>query len=87
MRLILSILVLLVLAAIVAVWLGVIDLNQTQQAKAPAISAGQAPAYEVKVNPLNVGTTTTNVQVPVVEMQTKQVEVPTITTGSDGNSQ
>ena len=63
LRAVLMLVALLILLAIGAVWLGLVDLNQTQQA--------QAPAFEVKVNPVNVGTTTTNVQ----------VEVPSVTVG------
>jgi hypothetical protein len=64
----LAIIVLIVLAAT-----GMVSLSQTQQA--------QAPAFDVKVKDINVGTTTQNVQVPTVGMETKQVEVPTVTVG------
>jgi cytochrome oxidase Cu insertion factor (SCO1/SenC/PrrC family) len=64
---------LLILLLIAAVWLGLVDLNQTQNA--------QAPKFEVKVNPVQVGTTTANVQTPTVEMKTRQVEVPSVTVG------
>jgi cytochrome oxidase Cu insertion factor (SCO1/SenC/PrrC family) len=67
LRAVLMIVALLILLAIGAVWLGLVDLSQTQQA--------QAPKFEVKVNPVNVGTTTTNVQ----------VEVPSVSVG--GNEQ
>jgi len=40
----------------------------------------------VTVKPVEVGTKTTNVQVPAVEMKQKQVEVPTVRVG-DGNQQ
>ena len=73
LRAVLMLVALLILLAIGAVWLGLVDLNQTQQA--------QAPAFEVKVNPVNVGTTTANVQAPSVEMKTRQVEVPSVTVG------
>jgi cytochrome oxidase Cu insertion factor (SCO1/SenC/PrrC family) len=73
LRAVLMIVALLILLAIGAVWLGLVDLNQTQQA--------QAPKFEVKVNPVNVGTTTTNVQAPSVEMKTRQVDVPTVSVG------
>jgi hypothetical protein len=63
LRAILLIVALIVLLVIGAVWLNLIDLNQTQSA--------QAPKFEVKVNPVEVGTTTTNVQ----------VEVPRVTVG------
>ena len=73
LRAVLMIVALLILLAIGAVWLGLVDLNQTQQA--------QAPKFEVKVNPVNVGTTTANIQTPSVEMKTKQVDVPTVSVG------
>ncbi len=57
LRAVLILVALVILLAIGAVWLGLIDLNQTRQA--------QAPQFEVKVNPVEVGTTTTNVQVEV----------------------
>lgn len=74
LRAVLMIVALLILVAIGAVWLGLVDLNQTQNA--------QAPKFEVKVNPVTVGTTTANVQTPTVEMKTRQVEVPSVTVGS-----
>jgi cytochrome oxidase Cu insertion factor (SCO1/SenC/PrrC family) len=73
LRALLIIIALLIVVAIGAVWLGLIDLNQTQTA--------QAPKFEVKVNPVQVGTTTANVQTPTVEMKTRQVDVPTVSVG------
>ena len=67
LRAILLIVALIVLLVIGAVWLGLVDLNQTQNA--------QAPKFEVKVNPVEVGTTTKNVQ----------FEVPSVSVG--GNEQ
>ena len=67
LRAILLIVALIILLAIGAVWLGLLDLNQTQNA--------QAPKFEVKVNPVEVGTTTKNVQ----------IEVPSVSVG--GNEQ
>jgi cytochrome oxidase Cu insertion factor (SCO1/SenC/PrrC family) len=61
LRAVLLIVALLVLLVIGAVWLGLLDLNQTQNA--------QAPKFEVKVNPVTVGTTTTNVQVEVPRVE------------------
>jgi hypothetical protein len=61
LRAILLIVALLILLVIGAVWLNLIDLNQTRNA--------QAPKFEVKVNPVTVGTTTTNVQVEVPRVQ------------------
>ncbi|MET1111350.1 MAG: hypothetical protein ABWX67_07490 [Allosphingosinicella sp.] len=68
LRAVLLLVALIILLGIGAVWLGLVDLNQTQNA--------QAPKFEVKVNPVTVGTTTTNVQ----------LEVPRVQVG-DGNVQ
>ena len=57
LRAVLMIVALLILLVIGAVWLGLVNLNQTQNA--------QAPKFEVKVNPVEVGTTTKNVQIEV----------------------
>jgi cytochrome oxidase Cu insertion factor (SCO1/SenC/PrrC family) len=57
LRAILLIVALIVLLVIGAVWFNLIDLNQTQSA--------QAPKFEMTVNPVEVGTTTKNVQVEV----------------------
>ena len=75
-RFILILAALAIIAAIVLTYTGMINLRQTQQA--------QAPKYEMDVKQVGIGTTTTNVTVPTVEMKTKQVEVPTVTI-SDGN--
>jgi hypothetical protein len=88
MRAVLMLLVVVILVALVLVATNVLDIRQKSPGEAPGVTAGKAPAYEVQVNPPRVGTTTTNVQVPVVEMKTKQVAVPTIGTGGGGgNSQ
>jgi cytochrome oxidase Cu insertion factor (SCO1/SenC/PrrC family) len=79
LRAVLLLIALLVLLLIGAVWLGLVDLNQTQTA--------QAPKFEVKVNPVEVGTTTANVQTPTVEMKTRQVEVPSVSVGDQANQQ
>ncbi|HLL32199.1 MAG TPA: hypothetical protein VK403_14520 [Allosphingosinicella sp.] len=76
LRAVLLIVALLILLVIGAVWLGLLDLNQTQNA--------QAPRFEVKVNPVTVGTTTANVQTPTVGMETRQVEVPSVSVGGGG---
>lgn len=68
LRAVLMLVALIILLVIGAVWLGLIDLNQTRTA--------QAPQFEVKVNPVEVGTTTTNVQ----------VEVPSVKVGDGGQA-
>jgi cytochrome oxidase Cu insertion factor (SCO1/SenC/PrrC family) len=78
MRALLLIVVLAILVGIALVLTGVISLQQTQVA--------QAPKFNLKVKDVSVGTTTTNVQMPAVEMKTKQVEVPKISV-TDQDSQ
>jgi hypothetical protein len=78
LRTLLLIVALLIIVVIALVATGVVDLRQTQHA--------QAPGYEVKVNDLELGTTTANVAVPTVEMKERQVELPAVTVDK-GNTQ
>jgi cytochrome oxidase Cu insertion factor (SCO1/SenC/PrrC family) len=78
MRALLILVALAILVVIGLVYTGVISLNQTRQA--------QAPAFDVKVKKVEMGTTTTNVTMPTVTTTTKQVETPTVRV-SDGNTQ
>ena len=73
LRAILLLIALAILVVIALAYTGVISLNQTQQ--------GQAPRFQVDVKDIDVGPTTRNVQVPAVEMQTKQIEVPSVSVG------
>jgi len=77
MRAILFILILGVVALLVAVATGFLDISQTREAKAPQISAsgsgvtaraGQAPAFDVETGSVSVGTRQANVQVPTVNV-------------------
>ena len=77
LRALLILIALAILVAIALVATGVVSLQQTQQA--------QAPGFDVKVRPVELGTTTTNVTVPAVTTTTKQVETPVVRVG-DGNS-
>ena len=70
MRALLILIALAILVAIALVFTGVVSLNQTREA--------QAPAFDVKVKKVEVGTATRNVQVPTVGTQTKQVDVPVV---------
>ncbi len=78
LRAILLIIALVIIAAIGATSLGLVSFTQTQGA--------QAPKIDVKVNDVDVGTTTANVQLPSVEMKSRQVEVPAVTVDK-GNTQ
>lgn len=76
-RAIILILILLVVAALIALATGFIDINQTRGAKAPQISAaengvtargGQTPAFDIQTGGVAVGTTQANVVVPTVKV-------------------
>lgn len=75
--------VLVAIAAIVGAFaFGLIDINQTKETKLPeiAVEGGQAPAFDVKTAKVDVGTTTTSVELPKVEVGTtkEQVKLPTV---------
>ena len=83
MRAIILVLILAVVALIIAVQTGFLDIRQTRGAEAPEISAngsgvtaagGQAPAFDVETGKVAVGTRPQNVtvQVPTVEVQSPQ---------------
>ena len=74
MRAVLLILMLAVVALIVLVATGLIDINQTRPAEAPSVSVngngitatgGQTPAFDVETGTVSVGTNQANVTVPV----------------------
>lgn len=69
LRKFLLLLALLVLVGIGLVWTNVIDLNYNRGAEAP---------IEVKVNPVEVGTSNATVQVPVVNTETRHVQTPAL---------
>ena len=80
MRAILLILIVAVVAVIIAVATGFLDLRQTRSAEAPDIDAsrngvtasgGQTPAFEVETGTVSVGAqpANVNVQVPVPRLQ------------------
>ena len=80
MRAIILILILAVVALIIALQSGFLDIRQTRGASAPEISAdgngltatgGQAPAFDVETGKVAVGSQDRNVtvQVPTIEVQ------------------
>ena len=78
MRAILFILILAVVAALVLLGTGLIDINQTRPATVPDVAAtgsgvtasgGQTPAFDIETGSVAVGTTQTNVVVPSVEVR------------------
>jgi hypothetical protein len=73
MRAVLLVLILAVVAIIVAVAIGFLDINQIRGAKAPEIDAsrngvtatgGQAPAFDIETGSVSVGTRDATVKVP-----------------------
>ena len=82
-----TVLIILALAALVLLVLlgtGVLNVNQTKEAKLPDVDVsaegGQAPAFDVDAKEVVVGTTETNVTVPDVDVDSKetQVDVPVV---------
>jgi hypothetical protein len=80
MRTIILILVIAVLALIAAVASGLINVNQTREARVPELSAngngvtaanGQTPAFEVETGQVAVGTRDKNVTVKVPTIEIK----------------
>ena len=77
MRAVLLVLILAVVAIIIAVASGFLDINQIRGAKAPDIDAtrngvtatgGQAPAFDVETGSVSVGTRDANVKVPALKV-------------------
>jgi hypothetical protein len=73
MRAVILVLILVVVAAIVLIATGLIDINQVRGARAPDVdvsrngvtaSGGQAPAFDVETGTVSVGTRDANVKVP-----------------------
>jgi hypothetical protein len=71
-----------VLAIIAAFAFGLIDINQTREARAPEVSVqgGQAPAFDVDTAKIDVGSKPADVTVPKVDVGTakEQINVPTV---------
>jgi hypothetical protein len=81
MRPLILVLILAIVAILIAVGSGFLNINQTRGAKAPQISAtgngltakgGQAPAFDVETGSVKVGSRQTTVKVPALEVQRPQ---------------
>ena len=77
MRAVLLVLILAVVAIILAVGSGFVDIDQTRGARVPDVEAtgngiiasgGQTPAFDVETGSVQVGTTQTNVTVPTLQV-------------------
>ena len=77
MRVILFLLIIGILAVIVAVASGLVNINQTRPAKVPQVSAengvtatgGQAPAFDVQTGSVKVEVQDRNVKVPALKVE------------------
>jgi len=88
MRAVLLILIIAVVAIIIAVASGFVDINQVRGAKAPEVSAtqngitakgGQAPAFDVETGSVKVGSKETTVRVPQLQVQPPQNQAAPVT--------
>jgi hypothetical protein len=77
LRKLLLVIAFLILVAIGLVWAGIVDLNWSGNRDEPV---------EVRINPVEVGTTNTTVPVPVVGTEQRQVQTPTLRV-DDGSGQ
>jgi hypothetical protein len=87
MRAILFILILVVVAALIAIGTGFLDIRQTRPAQAPRVNAGQSgitakggqtPAFDVETGSVSVGTKSTNVIVPTVKVNSPDQQSNTV---------
>ena len=78
MRALLLILIIAVVAILIALASGFLNINQTRQAKAPEVSTthngvtakgGQTPAFDVQTGSVKVGTKETTVKVPALVVE------------------
>ena len=77
MRTILLLIAFVIVIVMALVWTGYIILNRHDNG-----------SVSIDAKSVEVGTTSTNVQVPVVKMETRQVEVPSVAvTNGQGNAQ
>jgi hypothetical protein len=85
MRAALLILILAVVAVIIAVATGFVDISQTRDAQVPRVTAtgngveaqgGQVPAFQVETGSVEVGSGTANVATPRVKIEPRQSQVP-----------
>lgn len=77
MRTILLLIAFVIVIVMALIWTGYINLNRHDNG-----------SVSIDAKSVEVGTTSTNVQVPVVKMETRQVEVPSVAvTNGQSNAQ
>ncbi len=91
MRAVLLVLIIAIVAVIVAVATGFLDINQIRGAKAPedtatsngvAAKGGQAPAFDVQTGSVRVGSQEKTVKVPTLQVQPPQNQAAAATNNS-----
>jgi hypothetical protein len=75
--------ILIILALVILVLIGMTATGWLTWFQSPN---GQTTTLNPKVNDLEVGTTTANVQVPTVGTTTKEVDVPTVKVDTNGQA-
>jgi hypothetical protein len=85
LRTIFLILIVAVVALIIAIQTGFLDISQTRSAQVPTVSAnengvtttgGQAPEFDVQTGSVGVGSREANVSVPVIEVRPPAANQP-----------
>jgi len=88
MRAVLLVLIIAVVAVIVAIATGFLDVNQVRGAKAPQVSAtqngltaqgGQTPAFDVETGSVKVGAKDSTIKVPTLQVQPPQNQAQPVT--------
>lgn len=84
--------IVVIVALVVAAFaFGLIDIDQTKEAKLPDVdvstSGGQAPAFDVDTADVSVGSEKTTIDVPTVDVGTKEesISLPTIDVDKAGD--
>ena len=81
MRAVLAILIVAVIAVLVALWSGFLNIDQIRGAEAPSVSAtrngvvakgGQTPAFDVETGSVEIGTKNATVKVPNLTVKRPQ---------------
>jgi hypothetical protein len=90
-RAVLLIVIVAIVAVIVAVGTGFLDINKTQAGQAPQVAAtgngvtaqgGRPPAFEVETGSIRVGSKDANVKLPTLEVARPQNEQATAETNN-----
>ena len=78
--------VVVIIIVVIAVAFGFLRVQQTQDAKLPAVavSGGQAPKFDVDAAKVDVGTTEQQITVPKVETEKESITVPTVSVDKPG---